>query len=79
VVDEVVRRDRLLGDPEVPPFPALRGLRWVLDGQQVVPAQGAPSVLPGQQAQGVGIERGFDLASALCPVPTTYAGYGYTA
>jgi hypothetical protein len=61
VVDEVVRRDRLLGDPEVPPFPALRGLGRVLEGQQVVPAQGAPCILLGQQAQGVGIEGGLTL------------------
>jgi hypothetical protein len=36
---------------------------------RVFSTQGAPPVLPGQQAHGVGVQWGFDLASALRPVP----------
>jgi hypothetical protein len=68
VVDEVVHFDRLLGDPLEPPFPALGGLRWLVEVQEVVPAPGAPSVLPGEQADGVRVQREFDLPSALGPV-----------
>src|ERR1017187_3835850 len=65
VVDQVVRLDRLLGNPTEPAFPALRGLGWLVWGYQVLPAQAAPPVLPGQQAHGVGIQQGFYLAAAL--------------
>ena len=68
VVDEVVHFDRLLGDPLEPPFPALGGLGWLVEVQEVVPAPGAPSVLPGEQADGVRVQREFDLPSALGPV-----------
>jgi len=69
VVDQVVRRDRLLGDPQEPVFPALGGLGGLVGGQQVFPAQAAPPVLPGQQAHGAGVQRGSDLLAALRPVP----------
>ena len=68
VVGQVVHFDRLLGDPLEPPFPALGGLGWLVEVQEVVPAQGALSRLPGEQADGVGVQRGFDLPSALGPV-----------
>ena len=68
VVGQVVHFDRLLCDPLEPPFPALGGLGWLVEVQEVVPAQGAPSRLPGEQADGVGVQRGFDLPSALGPV-----------
>ena len=55
VMDQVVRLDRLLRDPQEPAFPALGGLGWLVGGQQVFPAQAAPPVLPGQQVHGVGI------------------------
>jgi hypothetical protein len=32
VVDQVVRRDRLPGDPQEPVFPALGGLGWLVWG-----------------------------------------------
>jgi transposase len=69
VVDQVVRLDRLPGDLKEPAFPALGGLRRLVAGQQVLPAKAAPAVLPGQQAHGVGVQRGFDLLAALRPVP----------
>jgi len=69
VVDQVVRLDCLPGDPQEPVFPALGGLGGLVGVQQVFPAQGAPSVLPGQQADGVGIQWGFHLPAALRPVP----------
>ncbi len=68
VVDQVVRLDRLLRHPQEPPLPALGGLGWLVGGQQVLPAQGAPPILLGQQAHGVGVQWGFDLAATLRPV-----------
>ena len=68
VADQVVRRDRLPSDLQEPVFPALGGLGWLVGGQQVFPAEAAPPVLPGQQAHGVGVQRGFDLLAALRPV-----------
>ena len=68
VVDEVVRLDRLSGDPQEPVFPALGGLGRLVRGQQVLPAQAAPPFLPGQQAHGVGVQRGFHLQAASRPV-----------
>ena len=38
VVDQVVRRDRLLSDPQEPVLPALGGLGELVGGQQVFPA-----------------------------------------
>src|ERR1019366_6455683 len=61
--------DRLPGDPQEPVFPAPGGLGWLVRGQQVLPAEAAPPVLPGQQAQGTGVQRGFHLLAALRPVP----------
>src|SRR5207247_2436799 len=52
VVDQVIRRDRPLDDLQEPAFPALGGLGWLVWGQQVLPAEAAPAVLPGQQAHG---------------------------
>ncbi len=50
VVDQVVRRDRLLGDPQEPVFPALGGLRWLVGGQQVFPHRlHRPSCLDGRR------------------------------
>jgi transposase len=68
-VDQVVRLDRLPGDPQEPVFPAPGGLGWLVRGQQVLPAEAAPPVLPGQQAHGTGVQRGFHLLAALRPVP----------
>ena len=68
VVDQVVRLDRLPGDLKEPAFPALGGLRRLVAGQQVLPAEAAPPVLPGQQAHGAGVQRGFHLPAALRPV-----------
>ena len=68
VVDQVVRLDRLSGDPQEPVFPALGGLGRLVRGQQVLPAQAAPPVLPGQQAHGVRVQRGFHLQAAVRPV-----------
>ena len=53
VVDKVAGGYRLAGDLQPPPFPLFGGLGWLIGGQQVVPAERAPRVLPGQQAQGV--------------------------
>jgi hypothetical protein len=68
-VDQVIRRDRPPDDLQEPAFPALGGLGWLVWGQQVFPAEAAPAVLPGQQAHGVGVQRGFDLLATLRPVP----------
>ena len=66
VADEVVRLDRLPGDLQEPVLPALGGLGWLVWGQQVLPAQTAPPVLPGKQAHGAGVQRGFHLSAARC-------------
>jgi hypothetical protein len=68
VVDQVVRLDRFPGDPQEPTLPALRGLGRLVGGQQVLPAQTAAAVLPGEQAHGVVIQRGRHLPAALRPV-----------
>jgi hypothetical protein len=58
VEHQVVRRDRLAGDLQKPAFPAVRRLGRLVWDEQVFPAQGAPSVLPGEQAHDGGIQRG---------------------
>ena len=47
VVDEVAGCYRLAGDLEPPSFPLLRGLRRLVGGEQVVPAERTVPVLPG--------------------------------
>ena len=68
VVDEVAGGYRPAGDVLPPPLPFAGRLGWLLSGQQVVPAQQAAPVLPGEQAQGVPVERGPDLLAPLGPV-----------
>jgi hypothetical protein len=43
-------------------------LGWLVRREQGVPAKWAPPVLLGQQAQGVLVERGFDLVLPVGPV-----------
>ena len=62
------------GDVQPPLFPLFGRLGWLLGGQQVVPAERATSGLPGQQAQGVPVQRGLDLASAARPSSSARAG-----
>src|SRR5262249_12192336 len=68
LVDEVAGGYRLAGDLQPPPFPLLGGLGWLIRCEQVFPAERAPCVLPGQQAQGVVVRRGFDLLAPGGPV-----------
>jgi hypothetical protein len=68
VVDKVVRRYRLPDDQQPPSFPFPGRFRWLIGAQQLVPAEGASTVLPGKQAQGMAVHRGFDLALPLGPV-----------
>src|SRR6266487_2248499 len=53
VVGEVAGGYRLAGDLQPPPFPLAGGLGRLVRRQEVVPAERAPRVLPGEQAQGV--------------------------
>src|SRR6266542_704951 len=63
----VLLGDRLAGDP-VPLFP-LGGAGWLVVGvQEQVPAQGAASVLLGEQDQDAAVEQGSVLAASLGPV-----------
>ena len=68
VVGEVAGGYRLAGDLQPPPFPLLGGLGWLIGAEQVVSAERAPPVLPGQQAQAVPVERGVDLLAPFGPV-----------
>src|SRR3954454_6766310 len=58
VMDEVVSDYRLPGDLQPPPFPLAGRLRWLIGGEQLVPAEGAVAVLPGEQTQRVAIPGG---------------------
>src|SRR6266498_2943928 len=69
MVQEVVGGYRPPGDLQPPSFPLLRGLGWLFGGEQVVPTQWTAPVLPGEQAQRVGVQRGGDLAPPCGPVP----------
>jgi len=68
VVDEVVRGYRLKGDLLPPSFPVVRGLRRLIGGEQMVPAERTTRVLPGEQAQGVVVQWGLGLSPPLGPV-----------
>ena len=67
-MDEVIRGYRRTGDLLPPAFPRVRGLRWLFDGEQVIPAKRATRILPGEQAQGVIVQRGLDLSPPYGPV-----------
>ena len=67
-MDEVVSDYRLPGDLQPPAFPLVGRLWWLIGGEQLVPAEGAAAVLPGEQAQRVAIQRGFDASSPSGPV-----------
>ena len=62
MVDEVVRGYRLTGDLLPPLFPVVRGLRRLSGANQVIPAERTARILPGEQAQGVIVQRGLDLS-----------------
>jgi len=68
VVDEVAGGYRLAGDLQPPAFPLLRGLRRLIGGEQVVPAERAAPVLPGEQAERVVVQRGFAALPPIRPV-----------
>ena len=65
VVDEVVRGYRLTGGLLPPPFPVVRGLWRLVGGEQVFPAEGTARILPGEQAQGVIVQRGLTFCRRL--------------
>ena len=68
VVDEVVRGYRLTGDLLPPLFPVVRGLRRLSGANQVIPAERTARILPGEQAQGVIVQRGLDFSPPFGPV-----------
>ena len=68
VVNEVVRGDRRAGELQPPPFPLLGRLGRLPGEQKMVPAKRAKSVLPGEQAHRVAVQRRFDLPSPVGPV-----------
>ena len=68
VMDQVVRDYCLPGDLQPPSFPLAGGFGWLIGGQQFVPAERASAVLPGEQAQRVAIQRGFDASPPIGPV-----------
>jgi hypothetical protein len=67
VMGEIAGGYRPAGDMQ-PPLPLLRRLRWLAGGEQRVPAERALPVLPGQQVQGVPVQRGLDLLPPFGPV-----------
>src|ERR1700737_3628905 len=67
-VGEIAGGYRLAGDVQPPSFPLSGRLGWLFGVKQVVPAQRAYPVLPGEQAQGVAVQRGFDLLAPFGPV-----------
>src|SRR6266487_5789427 len=68
VVDEVAGGHCLAGDLEPPSFPLLRGLRRLIGGEQMVPAERTVPVLLGEQAERVVVQRGFAAPSPVGPV-----------
>jgi hypothetical protein len=62
---EVVGRYRPAGELQPPSFPCLRGFGGLVGGQEMIPAQWAARVLPGEQAQRVPIQWGLDLRAPL--------------
>ena len=69
VVGEIAGGYRPAGDSQPPLFPLLGVLGWLIRRQQVVPAERAAPVLPGEQAQGVSVQRGPCLLAPFGPVP----------
>ena len=59
VVDEAVGGDGPAGRAQPPAFPFPEGLGRLLGAEQVLPAERAAPVLPGEQAQAVAVQRGF--------------------
>jgi len=59
VVDEAVGGDGPAGRAQPPAFPFPGGLGRLLGAEQVLPAERAAPVLPGEQAQAVAVQRGF--------------------
>jgi hypothetical protein len=53
VMDKVAGGYCLAGDLKPPSFPLLRGLWWLIGGEQVIPAERTVPVLPGEQAERV--------------------------
>jgi hypothetical protein len=51
VVGEMIGGDGSFDHVQPPALPLVRGLRWLVGGEQVIPAQGAAAVLLGQQVQ----------------------------
>ena len=68
VVGEVVGGDASPDDAQPPSLPLGRRLRRLIRGKQVVPAERTASVLLGEQAQVIAIQRGFHLAPPRGPV-----------
>lgn len=68
VMGEVAGRYRPAGELQPPAFPRLRRLGGLFGGQEMIPAQWAARILPGEQAHRVPVQRGFDLHAPLCPV-----------
>ena len=57
VMDEVAGGYRLAGDLEPPSFPLPWGLRRLIGGEQVIPAERTVPILPGEQAERVAVRR----------------------
>ncbi len=58
MVGEIAGGYRFPGDLQPPSFPLLGGLRRLIGGQEVFPAQRTARVLPGEQAQRVVVQWG---------------------
>ena len=68
VVGQIFGGDGAFDDAQPPSFPLVRRLRGLIGGEQMVRAQRAATVLPGEQAQVVAVQCGWDLASPRDPV-----------
>jgi hypothetical protein len=68
VVEKLAGGYRLTGDLQPTAFPLLRGLRRLIGGEQVFPAERTAPVLPGEQAERVVVQRGFAALSPFRPL-----------
>ena len=68
MVDEVVGGDRPADHAQPPAFPFPWGLGRLVGGEQVVTAERTATRLPGEQAQVVAVQRGFDPSPPGGPV-----------
>ena len=68
LVGEIVGSEGPADDVQPPVFPLPWGLRWLVCGEQTASAERTVGLLPGEQAQVVAVQRGFDPSPPSRPV-----------